>query len=88
MFIRMKETISICLDSKHYNNFVLINRDNFYFNHFGDYIKFYEVALSIVDKTNITHELKEYFVRMLSGISSLKPLHLKGFDKNCMVLKG
>ncbi len=82
MFRRMKETISICLDSKHYNNFVLINRDNFYFNHFGDYIKFYEVALSIVDKTNITHELKEYFVRMLSGISSLKPLHLKGFDKN------
>lgn len=84
MFRRMEETLSMRLAGVHYEKFVLLSADKCYFRNFNDFINFYEVPLSITDKTNIMQEIKEYFINILSGISSLKPLHLEGFHENTL----
>ncbi len=65
---------------KHYiDKLVLFNANKYFFRTFNDQVIFTEIALSIINKTNIVGEIKDYMVNILSAISSLKTLYLHDF---------
>lgn len=63
------------------SKFVILDKEKYYFRTFDEIISFLEIPLSIVNNIKVNEDIKKYFIKILSGISAMKPLHIKEFGR-------
>lgn len=83
MLARIKEkTVGFFTEKECHDKFFILSSDIYYFRTFTDYIKFYEVAHSILGKVNLPDGMRVYFANILSMLSSCKDLYVENFGED------